>query len=48
MNTHSLDLELSSSQYAYITDANQTGLDITGDFTIEAWIKLNRLIWHKQ
>ena len=42
-NTHSLDLEASSSQYAYITDANQTGLDITGDFTIEAWVKLESL-----
>lgn len=39
-NTSSLDLELSSSQYAYITDANQTGLDLSGDFTFEAWIKL--------
>jgi len=39
-NTHSLDLEASSSQYASITDASQTGLDITGDITIEAWIKL--------
>lgn len=38
-NTHSLDLEASSSQYAYITDANQTGLDITGDISIEVWIK---------
>lgn len=37
--THSLDLEASSSQYASITDASQTGLDITGDFTIEAWVK---------
>jgi len=38
-NTKSLDLESSSSQYAYITDANQTGLDITGDFTFEFWFK---------
>ncbi|MHA1400148.1 MAG: LamG domain-containing protein [Candidatus Heimdallarchaeaceae archaeon] len=37
--THSLDLEKSSSQYASITDASQTGLDLSGDFTIEAWIK---------
>jgi YD repeat-containing protein len=29
-NTHSLDLERSSSQYASIPDASQTGLDITG------------------
>lgn len=41
--THSLDLERSSSQFASITDAAQTGLDITGDFTVEAWIKLEAL-----
>ena len=38
-NTHSLDLELSSSQYAGIADGSQTGLDITGNLTIEAWLK---------
>lgn len=38
-NTHSLDLEASSSQYAYIEDASQTGLDLSGDFTIEFWVK---------
>lgn len=39
MNTHSLDLERGSSQYASITDANQSGLDITtGSYTFEAWI----------
>lgn len=38
--TQSIDLESSSSQQAYITDASQTGLDITGDLTIEAWVKL--------
>ena len=42
-NTHSLDLELSSSQYAYIADGSQTGLDITGDITIEAWVKLETI-----
>jgi hypothetical protein len=42
-NTYSLDLEASSSQYASITDASQTGLDITGDITIEAWVKLEQL-----
>jgi len=42
-NTKSLDLELSSSQYASIADASQTGLDITGDLTIESWIKLESL-----
>lgn len=39
---NSLDLELSSSQYASITDANQTGLDITGDLTAECWLKLEQ------
>jgi len=43
MNSHSLDLEASSSQYASITDASQTGLDITGDITIEAWVKVEQL-----
>lgn len=38
-NTHSIDLELSSSQYLSIADASQTGLDLTGDFTLECWIK---------
>jgi len=38
-STKVLDLEASSSQYASITDASQTGLDITGDLTIEAWVK---------
>lgn len=42
-NTHSLDLELSSSQYAGIVDGSQTGLDITGDITMEMWIKLEQL-----
>ena len=39
-NTHSLDLEATSSQYASIADASQTGLDLSGDFTIEGWIKI--------
>lgn len=39
-NTHSLNLENGSSQYAQITNANQVGLGLTGDFTIEAWVKL--------
>src|SRR3990167_9797354 len=42
-NTHSLDLELSSSQYASIADASQTGLDLSTDFTVEAWVKLEKL-----
>jgi len=42
-NTHSLDLESGSSQYAYIADVSQTGLDVTGDISIEGWIKLESL-----
>ena len=38
--THSIDLESGSSQHLSITDASQTGLDITGDMTIECWAKL--------
>lgn len=37
---YSLDLELGSSQFAAITDASQTGLDITGNLTIMAWVKI--------
>jgi len=40
LNTHSIDLERDSTQYLSITDGSQTGLDITGDFTIELWVKL--------
>ena len=42
-NTKSLDLDRVSSQYAKITDGDQTGLDWAGatqDFTLEAWVKL--------
>ena len=42
-NTHSMDFEQSSSQYLSIADASQTGLDITGSITIEAWVKLESL-----
>lgn len=42
-NTHSLDLEASSSQCAYIEDASQTGLDLSDDFTIEAWVNWESL-----
>lgn len=35
----SLDLEKDNAQYASVPDSSQTGLDITGDISIEAWIK---------
>lgn len=37
-NTHALDLEAGSSQEA--TAADHASLDITGDFTLEAWVKV--------
>lgn len=38
-NTHSLDLESGSSQYAGIADASQTGLDLSTALTLECWVK---------
>lgn len=40
-NTHSIDLERSSSQALYITD--NASLSITGDISIAAWINLETL-----
>lgn len=42
-NEVSADFELSDSDYMYITDASQTGLDITGDISVEAWVKIEQL-----
>ncbi|HEX9608797.1 MAG TPA: LamG domain-containing protein [Candidatus Paceibacterota bacterium] len=42
-NTFAVDLEKDSSQYLSISDASQTGLDITSDISMEAWIKLESL-----
>ena len=39
-NTYCLDLELSSSQYAYVAD--NADVSVTGDITIETWIKLEQ------
>lgn len=38
-NSHALDLESGSSQYASIADGSQTGLDLSGSFSIAGWIK---------
>lgn len=43
VNSYSMDFELSSLQSLSITDANQTGLDLSTDFTFEAWINLEAL-----
>jgi hypothetical protein len=39
-NTNAIDLEADKSQYLSVSDAVQAGLDITGDLTIEAWVKI--------
>lgn len=36
---YSADFENSNDEYLSITDGDQTGLDVTGDFTICCWIK---------
>jgi hypothetical protein len=41
LNSHSMDLESSSSQY--LSDSDSSVFDITGDLTIEAWVKLESL-----
>jgi len=42
-NAFSLDFELSESDNLQISDGAQTGLDITGDLTIEAWVNFESL-----
>jgi hypothetical protein len=42
-NTHSIDLEDGSNQYLSITGGSQTGLNFTGDFTIEVWANFETL-----
>ncbi|MCK5027199.1 MAG: hypothetical protein KAS07_02160, partial [Candidatus Pacebacteria bacterium] len=42
-SSHSTNLVRSSSQYWSIIDTSQTGLDFAGDFTFEAWVKLDSL-----
>lgn len=38
------DLESGSSQYFSITDASQTGLDFTGDFSLSIWTKFESIL----
>ncbi len=38
-NSGSIDLEKSSNQYLRISDGDQVGLDISGDMTVELWVK---------
>jgi hypothetical protein len=35
----SIDFEREEGKYLFINDGSQQGLDITGDFTVEAWVK---------
>ena len=41
LNTKSINLVAASSQSLSITDAAQTGLDITGDMTVMGWIEFD-------
>jgi len=43
MSTHSTTLASASTQYWSITDASQSGLDITGDISFSAWVKFTTL-----
>jgi len=38
LNSRSGEFELDNSEFLSITDASQTGLDITGDMTVVAWV----------
>lgn len=40
---HSLDLERDSKQFLSIVDREQSGLDLSKDLTVEAWVKLESL-----
>ncbi|MCP3993531.1 MAG: peptidoglycan DD-metalloendopeptidase family protein [bacterium] len=42
-NTDSLELNRFESEQLFITDTAQTGLDLSGDITIEAWVKVDTL-----
>lgn len=44
VNTHAMDLESTNFEEATITDASQTGLDLTTDFTFELWVKPESLV----
>ncbi len=43
-NTKSMDFEEDSSQYLSITDANQTGLALTGDQSYMFWVKPESIV----
>lgn len=42
-NTHSLTTSVANAQYLTLPDAGATSVDVTSDFTIEAWVKLHEL-----
>lgn len=44
-NNGSIDLEKDSSHLVYISDNQQTGLDITGNLTIELWVRPEISSW---
>lgn len=42
-NLYAIDFEASSTQFAAIGDGSQTGLDLSGNHTIEAWVNIESL-----
>lgn len=40
LNSHSIDFERDYNQYLSISDGDQTGLDLDGNYTFELWVKL--------
>lgn len=42
-NTHSIDFESGSTQFSYILDGSQTGLDLSTALTLEAYVKAESL-----
>lgn len=43
INANAGDFEYSNTEYLSITDANQTGLDITGDISMSLWLNFESL-----
>lgn len=43
LNVHSIDTESSNSQYLYISDTDQLGLDGSSNMTVEAWVRFESL-----
>ena len=43
VSPQSIDLERSTNDHLYISDSNQSGLDLSGNLSIEGWVQLESL-----